>query len=350
MFELVVLACLSGEKADICAPRLLPSPVALSRSACEATAEERTQRWSKTYPNLSIQSTKCLPRGEVAEPLKLTQVEDGIYVHEGMIGIPNADNAGDLANLGVIVGDDSVAVIDAGGTRAVGERLYLAIRALTDKPISTLIFTHMHPDHTLGGSALVEAGAEVVGHKKLDRGLRARAQNYEASLAQLIGDQGFLGSHAVFPSKGIKEHEEIDLGGRILDLRAWPTAHTDNDMTVFDRQTGTLFAGDLVFVNHTPALDGSLLGWQAVLEDFGNDIKKVVPGHGPASIVWPEGGKALQRYLLILTLDTRAAIEKGDSISRAVKQIGESERENWELFDESNPRNATAAYKELEWE
>jgi len=69
-----------------------------------------------------------------------------------------------------------------------------------------------------------------------------------------------------------------------------------------------------------------------------------------ASIVWPEGGKALQRYLLILTLDTRTAIEKGDSISRAVKQIGESERENWELFDEFNPRNATAAYKELEWE
>ena len=350
MFELVVLACLSGERAEICASRLLPSPTALTQIECESTAKKRTSAWSEAHPDLTIQSSDCLTRDAAGTSLSLNEIAPGVYVHEGLIGIPNDKNAGDLANLGVIIGDESVAVVDAGGTREVGESLYLAIRELTDKPISNLIFTHMHPDHTLGGSAIVEAGATIRAHSKLDRGLRARAENYEASLGRLIGSKGFLGTRAVFPTERVEANTKIDLGGRILELRASPTAHTDNDLTVFDKNTGTLFAGDLVFVRHTPALDGSLTGWLSVLDSFEGKIDRLVPGHGPASIPWPEGGEPMRQYLKTLAAQTRAAIEKGESISRAVKHIGETERANWALFDEFNPRNATAAYKELEWE
>ena len=52
----------------------------------------------------------------------------------------------------------------------------------------------------------------------------------------------------------------LDLGGRNLLLRAWPTAHSDSDLTAFDKQTGALIAGDLVFVSHVPVLDGSIDG------------------------------------------------------------------------------------------
>lgn len=350
MFELVILACLGGEKAEICASRLLPSPSAMTLAACESTAEKRVVAWSDTHPSLTIQSSNCVARNDAGTPLSLTEIAPGVYVHEGLIGVPDAENAGDLANLGVIIGDESVAVVDAGGTRAVGESLYLAIRKLTDKPISTLVFTHMHPDHTLGGSAIVEAGATIIAHHKLDRGLRARAENYKASLDRLIGAKGFLGTNAVFPTERVEANTEIDLGERVLELHAWPTAHTDNDLTVLDRQTGTLFSGDLVFVDHTPALDGSLTGWLSVLNDFEGKIKRLVPGHGPASIPWPEGGEPLRRYLKTLAFQTRAALKEGESISSAIKHIGETERENWKLFDEFNPRNATAAYKELEWE
>jgi len=350
MFELIVLACLRGDMADICAPRLLPAPAVLSRAACEATAAERAATWAKAHPDLMIHDPECRPRSEAGTPLSLTEIAPGIHVHRGGIGIPNGKNLGDLANLGVIVREESVAVIDAGSTRHVGERLYLAVRALTDKPIGTLIYTHMHPDHTLGGSAIAEAGGRIIAHRKLDRGLRARAENYEASLDALIGAKGFLGTRTAFPDESVMGSAEIDLGGRILDLRAWYTAHTDNDLTVFDRQTGTLFTGDLVFATHTPALDGSLTGWIDVLDELDWPIKRIVPGHGPASLPWPEGGKALRRYLGAIARDTRAAIHKGESISSAIKHIGESEREHWQLFDEFNPRNATAAYKELEWE
>lgn len=350
MFELIVIACLSGEMSDRCATRILPSPDNQSHSICKATAVERATKWSASHPDLTIKQPVCVSRKDAGKPLTLTEIASGVYVHEGGIGIPAPANGGDLANLGIVIGDDSVAIIDAGSTRAVGESLYLAVRTLTDKPIKALIFTHMHPDHTLGGSAIVEAGADIIAHKKLDRGLRARAENYEASLDRLIGAEGFIGTRTVFPSVGIDGQEQIDLGGRVLDLKAWPTAHTDNDLTVFDRETGTLFAGDLIFANHTPALDGSLIGWMKVLDDINGPITRVVPGHGPASIPWPEGKRTLTRYLTTLAADARAAIREGQSISTAVGQIGESERHKWKLFDEFNPRNATAVFKELEWE
>lgn len=350
MFELVVSACLIGGTPEVCAPRILPVATPVTRAACEASADGRAAAWDTAHPGLTVRAHECTATAQAGKALSLEKIAPGVFVHVGGIGIPDARNMGDLANLGVIVGEDAVAVIDAGGTRAVGERLYLAIRGLTDKPVAALVYTHMHPDHTLGGSVFAEMGARVIAHEKLDRGLRARAGNYEASLDRLIGKAGFLGTRAAFPTEGIDTRAVIDLGGRVLDLHARPTAHTDNDLTILDRKTGTLFMGDLLFARHTPALDGSLTGWLGVLAAVEGPIERVVPGHGPASLPWPEGAAALKTYLEVLAADTRKAIRDGESISRAIDHIGESERGKWRLFDEFNPRNATAAYKELEWE
>jgi len=348
MFEIFLTMCLQGQP-ELCADRLIPVE-AETREICEAEAPARLSEWRKGLSNAVVSDWHC-GDGALADALNVTEVAAGVFVHQGRYETPTPANAGDLANVGFIIGEDAVAVIDAGGSRLVGERLYAAVRKQTDLPIKWLILTHMHPDHVMGAGVFHEAGAEIVGHPKLSDALTNRRSAYLENYAGLLGDRTFLGTRIVGPGADSDTVDEIDLGRRRLTLRAFPTAHTDNDLTVFDTSTGTLFTGDLVFAVHTPALDGSILGWLSVLQELSEfDAKRIVPGHGPSFLPWPDGGEDTWNYLTTLAEETRQAIAEGESMRTAIEHLGESMREGWELFDEYNPRNATAAYKELEWE
>ena len=84
---------------------------------------------------------------------------------------------------------------------------------------------------------------------------------------------------------------------RTLILQAWPAAHSDSDLTVLDEKTGTLFAGDLVFLTHIPVMDGSIRGWLSVIDELGGlPAQRVVPGHGAVS-EWPAALADERRYL-----------------------------------------------------
>src|SRR5258707_13550608 len=91
----------------------------------------------------------------------------------------------------------------------------------------------------------------------------------------------------IAPQRQIDDEERLDLGNRVLTLHAWRVAPTDNDLTVLDEGTQTLFAGDLVFLRHIPGVDGSLRGWLAALGPLAPiPPSPVIPGHGP-SAPWP---------------------------------------------------------------
>jgi quinoprotein relay system zinc metallohydrolase 2 len=250
-----------------------------------------------------------------------------------------------------VVGETTVAVIDAGGSRAVGEALYAAIRERTALPIGWLVLTHMHPDHVFGVSVFREAGAEVIGHANLPAALAARAESYRASLEREAGPLVALGSEIVAPDRTVAEAFEIDLGGRRLLLEAHPTAHTDNDLTALDSATGTWWMGDLVFDQHLPSIDGSVLGWMALLDDLGERaVARVIPGHGRPGLAWPDAADPMRDYFEALVSETRAAIARGDSLGTAAETVGQDLRGDWALFDAFHGRNVTAAYRELEWE
>ncbi len=128
-------------------------------------------------------------------------------------------------------------------------------------------------------------------------------------------------------------------------------AHTTNDLSLFDKKTGTLLPADLVFVQRAPSLDGSLQGWLKELARLKQiDASRAVPGHGPVSIAWPAGADDIDRYLTVLLQETRQALADGVDIEAATKTVGQSEGGNWTLFDDYNSRNVIEAYKELEWQ
>jgi len=85
-----------------------------------------------------------------AAQAEVHEVAPGLFVRVGVTEIATAANKDAIANIGFVVGSESVAVIDPGGSLADGFSLREAIRARTNLPIRYVIVTHIHPDHILG--------------------------------------------------------------------------------------------------------------------------------------------------------------------------------------------------------
>lgn len=292
-----------------------------------------------------------LSAAETLQPLPVTEIAPGIFVHFGKIALMTAANEGAIANIGFVIGSDAVAVIDTGGSAREGQRLLAAIRQLTSKPIRYVVNTHMHPDHIFGNAAFTGSGATFVGHRNLPAALARHAAFYLENFRKLMGEPLMASVRIVPPTELVASTKTIDLGGRQLVLQAWPTAHTDNDLSVFDQSTGTLFTGDLLFVGHLPVLDGSLDGWLKALDMLAQlPVRQAVPGHGDLVRKWPAGLADERRYFECLQRQIRAMIARGVPLATAADTACIDERSRWQLFDEYHARDATAAYAEIEWE
>ena len=282
------------------------------------------------------------------DPFPINEVAPGIYVHFGANELMTAQNEGAIANIGFVVGGDAVAVIDTGGSVREGRALREAVQRVTDKAIRYVINTHAHPDHIFGNAAF-EGRAAFVGHHNLSRALAIHGPFYLKAFQREM-NSALDGVKIVPPTLVVHDEVKLDLGDRNLMVKAWPTSHTDNDLTVFDPTSGVLFAGDLLFVQHVPVLDGSVLGWLKTIEDPARvPATRVVPGHGRVSD-WPGALAGERSYLQRLVSDCRGLIKRGIPLAQAAETAGISQKANWKLFDEYNKRNATAAYSELEWE
>jgi quinoprotein relay system zinc metallohydrolase 2 len=277
------------------------------------------------------------------------EIAPGIHFRRGADEDATPTNDGAIANIGFIVGRDAVAVMDPGGSLVDGQHLRAAIRKATNLPIRYVVMSHVHPDHIFGAGAFTEDKPQFVGHALLPNALAQRGEYYRTRLDQILGP-GKAGP-VITPTLLVKDRSQIDLGDRVLEITAHGNAHTDCDLTILDRQTGTLLLSDLLFVERIPSLDGSLKGWLAELAGLKNvGARRAVPGHGPTGVDWPSASRDLERYLGTLQRETRQAIAKGLDIGQAAKTVALSEQGKWKLFDDYNGHNVTRAYKELEWD
>jgi quinoprotein relay system zinc metallohydrolase 2 len=252
-----------------------------------------------------------------AAPLEVREVAQGVFVHEGATLALDAPGHDDIANIGFVVGERCVAVVDTGGSVRTGRALREAVAAHAKLPICYVINTHVHVDHVLGNAAFKADKPAFVGSATLgaaiDASRRYFVEHYPddfdapASADQVIG-----------PDTAVATTRDLDLGGRTLTLRAYPKAHTDSDMTVLVGDAGVLWTGDLLFVGRVPALDGSAKGWLAAIDEIAKthpDI--VVPGHGPVSHDPAAAFAPERRYLEALVDGVRKEIADGKPIDDA---------------------------------
>lgn len=350
MHVLIVTACLAADP-QTCAPRLLPAGMAADPAACASGAGKTVADWIAAHPGVTAQGWTCAPLAD-APALTLDEIAPGVLVHRGDDAPLSPENRGSIANLVVVIGTRQVAVIDPGGSREEGERLFAAIRARTELPIGPVILTHMHPDHIAGAEVFAEAGAEVTGHARLPDALAARRPTWIDSMPGQLGAAPWIGTALIAPARLVDRETTVGLGGTDLTLTPTGPAHTDTDLLVRDSRTDTLFTGDLVFRGLTPVVDGSLNGWLGWLATPPK-AARVVPGHGPVAASMAEATAEETAYLNALRDAVRAALAAGLGLSDAVPAVAAAlagQAAGWADFAPTTARNAATAFAELEWE
>ena len=284
--------------------------------------------------------------------LNIIEVAEGVFVHQGKHFDVDESYQGDIANIRFIVGKDSVAVIDSGGSPSIGRALKASIREKTSLPIKYVINTHVHLDHIYGNAAFTEKDIEFIGHSELPKAMALRKELYERLNLEYLNipiEESIKISPSIFIK--VNESKVSDLGGRKIKISAYPSAHTNNDITIEDFKTGTLWAGDLLFIERTPVVDGDIHGIIDVVNQLISlDINLVIPGHGTPTKNWRKAFEKHRDYFVTLRDEIRKAISDDIGLQEAIETVARSESGKWELFEVQNARNINQVYPQLEWE
>jgi len=283
-------------------------------------------------------------------------------VAEGVYAIVHDDPTEDWphSNVGVIIGDDAVLVIDSDYYPSRARADIALIRRVTDRPVRYLVNTHWHGDHTHGNSVYRDSfpGLMIVSQREnretielnqlkwprsatapesatrkalarieaalasgKDSAGRALSDEERQTLARNAGQRRVelqeLATVVVAPPNLLFDGDlAIDLGGRMVELHNWGRANSPADVTVYLPAERVLFTGDIL-VHPLPYVGGSFPGpWIHVLQQIeAVPVTAVVPGHGTV-----QRDHAYTRQVRELLQATRTRI---DSLFRQGKTLAE---------------------------
>jgi glyoxylase-like metal-dependent hydrolase (beta-lactamase superfamily II) len=226
-----------------------------------------------------------------AGPPAPTVVEDGITeIAPGVWVIPDR-RVPLVPNIGVIVGEEAVLVVDAGMGPANGSRVLSAAKEKAEGKPLLLTVTHFHPEHGFGAQVFRDE-ARIVYNRDQRQELQDKGAGYVElfktfgpAVAEALEGVELVDPHDVYDG----DTEELDLGGRTVQLHTWGVAHTRSDQIAWLPDERILFTGDLVeerifpiypyFPPDDADVDGSR--WIDVLRRLEElDPAVVVPGHG----------------------------------------------------------------------
>ncbi len=258
-------------------------------------------------------SSATVAEAPMIMPDQLVQVTGNVFV------IP--DKRRNLVpNIGIIVGDESVMVIDTGMGPVNAEVVLAEVEKVTDKPVSYLAITHFHPEHGMGAQSF-PADTRIVVPMAQKQELAEKGSDYikffsgmSPEIAGLLEDVELIEPDLAFESK-----MEIDLGNLQVQLLHFERAHTRGDLFVFLPQQKLLFGGDIVLDRFFPIMadaDSSPAGWIKTLKSL-KALKPeiIVPGHGDVSDI--SLIDQLLIYLTALQVQVTGQMKNGASLEQA---------------------------------
>jgi glyoxylase-like metal-dependent hydrolase (beta-lactamase superfamily II) len=185
-------------------------------------------------------------------------------------------------NVGAVVGDGAVLVVDTRSWRAEAEELLADLRALTPLPCTHVVNTHDHFDHCFGNEVFQQA--ELWGHEGCAEALRGRGEEQRRNVIEWAPDWAdeLAAVRIVPPDHTVGDRATLDVGGRLVELLHPGRGHTDNDLVAVVPDAGVVFGGDLVEEGAPPSFgDAWPLEWPGTLDRVvAVGAAVVVPGHG----------------------------------------------------------------------
>ncbi|MCW3061480.1 MAG: fold metallo-hydrolase [Capsulimonas sp.] len=189
--------------------------------------------------------------------------------------------AGLGGNILVLTGSSETLIVDS-GVPPRSKDIAEAIAGVSPHPITTLVNTHWHFDHTGGNAFLAGRGAHIIGHTNV----RKRLSHPE--VIELMHAKFPAQPRAAWPVETFTSTKTIRKNGEVLHLQYFAPAHTDSDSLVHFRHANVIHAGDVFFNGFYPFIDYSSGGWiggmiaglDRVLA-LADAHTKIIPGHGP---------------------------------------------------------------------
>jgi glyoxylase-like metal-dependent hydrolase (beta-lactamase superfamily II) len=248
-------------------------------------------------------------------------------IAEGVFVVPDG-RVPLVPNVGVIVGTRAALVIDVGLGPRSGSRVHDMARELAGDRLLLVTLTHFHPEHGFGVQAFDDG--TIVYNRAQHEEFREKAAGYldnfrglGDAVAHELEDVEFVNPHIVYDGA-----VDLDLGGKLVQLRQRGPAHTRGDQSIFLPDDGILFTGDLsenrflpivpFFAPYDVDVDGSQ--WMRVLDELkGLDPQTVVPGHG--ELAGPGLLTTTSEYLAMLKSETERLADEGQDADTIIARL-----------------------------
>lgn len=253
--------------------------------------------------------------------LQAKQIAKDTYVFEGANDDFSRANGCNIINTGFIVTSDGVVVINTGVSKLYGEQQRQAIAKVTNKKIKLVLNLNLHPDYFLGNQAY--ADVPIAALSASIQGMKEEGASYTDNLYRICGD--WMTATESKPATQVIQPGPMSVSdaNHQLELIQF-NGHTAADLVLWDRTTGVVFAGGLVFADRVPTTPhANISEWLKSLEtvskwNTSKQIKALVPSHGPYS-KGLEGIEQTKEYLTWLDQSFKNAALQGMDISEVLR-------------------------------
>ncbi len=284
--------------------------------------------------------------GDMADKqISFTEVGEGLWAFTAE-GDPNS---------GVIIGDDSVMIVEAQATPRLAQKVIEKVRSVTDKPITHLVLTHYHAVRVLGASAYGAREiimSDVARSMVAERGQEDWDSEFDRFPRLFQGHESIPG--LTWPTTTFSDRMSVYLGSRRVDLMKLGRAHTAGDIVVHVPDQNVMFTGDILeYRSACYCGDGHYTDWPQTIENIrAFDLDAIAPGRGDALV-----GRDMVNAALDSTADfvtstydaVRRVAVRGGSLQEAmanVRAVCDPKFGDYAIYEHCLPFNVARAYDE----